>query len=300
MHLRGSAIIAALLVVALVAVIASKALVLQQTSVNQAIARSDYDIARETANAGLHWARAVLYDDGRRSSIDHMGEAWAQSTPPTEVGNAVVSGYIEDAQGRFDVNSLAISGKIDSIALRTFSRLLRNLDLPIELANSAADWLDTDGELISQQSAESAYYLALQPAYRPSGVPFGSIEELHKVRYFSPVILEKLRPFIIVLPKTVPININTASPELLAAIIPSLGLGDAQRIAEERTRSPYSSSSDFIARFPSGADTFPVTVQSQFFLVHGSVRHNESYIQTTALLQRQDTKWPQVIWQRQE
>lgn len=298
----GSAIVAALLVVALVAVIGGRLLVLQETSVNQALARDDYDAARETAMAGLHWARAILYDDGRRSSSDHTGEAWAQTTPPTEVGKATVSGQIEDAQARFNLNSLAINGKMDPTALSIFARLLSNLDLPPGLAEAAADWIDQDDELISQESAESAYYLRLQPPYRPSGVPYGSVEELLRVRGFTPSILEGLRPFVIALPNPAPVNINTASPELLSALVPTLSLGDARRIAIERLRTPFASTAEFLARLPDGGGGTlpPFGVQSQFFLVRGAVRQSGTYYQVTAMLQRQQSRWPRVVWQMQQ
>lgn len=296
---RGSAIVAALLVVALVALIGGRVLMVQGMSVSQSLARDDYDIARETANGGLHWARAILYDDGRRSSIDHRGEAWAQPMPPTVVGDATVSGYIEDAQGRFNLNSLAPNGKMDPLAVSVFSRLLSNLGLPPGLAEAATDWIDEDDELISQNSAESDYYVALQPGYRPSGLPYGSVEELLRVRGFSPSILEKLRPFVIALPTAAPVNVNTASPELLSALVPALSLGTAGRIAGERQNSPFNSTAEFFDRVPGGrGDRLPpLGVQSQFFLVAGSVRQSNTHYQVTSLLQRQDSRWPRIVWQ---
>ena len=296
---RGSAIVAALLVVALVAVIGGRVLMVQGMSINQSEARDDYDIARETASAGLHWARAILYDDGRRSSTDHLGEAWAQPMPPTVVGEATVSGFIEDAQGRFNLNSLAVKGKIDPLALAVFARLLSNLSLPSDLADSAADWIDEDDELISQNSAESGYYLGLQPPYRPSGLPYGSVEELLRVRGFSPTMLEKLRPFVIALPMPAPVNINTASPELLSALVLSLSPGDAGRIAAERERSPFKSTAEFLDRVPGvRSDQMPpLAVQSQFFLVSGSVRQSNTHYQVASLLQRQESRWPRIVWQ---
>ena len=296
---RGSAIVAALLVVALVAVIGGRVLMVQGMSISQSQARDDYDIARETASGGLHWARAILYDDGRRSSIDHLGEAWAQPMPPTVVGEATVSGYIEDAQGRFNLNSLAVNGKMDPVALSVFTRLLSNLGLPPGLAQTAADWIDEDDELISQASAETDYYMALQPGYHPSNLPFGSVEELLRVRGFSPSILEKLRPFVIALPTPAPANVNTASPELLSALVPALQYGNAGRIVAERQRSPFTSIAEFLKRVPGGGgdNIAPLGVQSEFFLVTGSVRQSNTYYQVTALLQRQQARWPRIIWQ---
>jgi general secretion pathway protein K len=272
---------------------------IQGMSVNQALARDDYDITRETASAGLHWARAILYDDGRRSSTDHLGEAWAQAMPPTVVADTTVSGYIEDAQGRFNLNSLAVGGKQDPLARAVFARLLSNLGLPPELAESATDWIDEDDELISQNSAETDYYMALQPRYRPSSLPYGSVEELLRVRGFSPSILEKLRLFVIALPTPATVNVNTASPELLSAVVPSLSLEQARRIAAERQRSPFTSTDQFLDSLPgSRSDKIsPLGVQSQFFLVSGAARQANTHYQVIALLQRQEARWPRIVWQ---
>jgi general secretion pathway protein K len=285
--------------VALVALIGARVLMIQGMSVNQSLARDDYDTARETASAGLHWARAILYDDGRRSSIDHLGEAWAQSMPPTVVGDTTVSGFIEDAQGRFNLNSLVGNGKTDPIALAVFSRMLANLGLAPGLAESAADWMDADDELISQNSAETDYYMSLRPPYRPSSLPFGSIEELLRVRGFSPSIIERLRRFVIVLPTPVPVNVNTASPELLSAIVPGLSLDSARSIALERQRSPFKSTVEFLDRMPGArSEKLPsLDVQSKFFLVSGSASQANTHYQVAALLQRQEARWPRIVWQ---
>lgn len=296
---RGSAIVAALLIVALVAVVGARVLMVQGMSISQSLARDDYDTARETASAGLHWARAILYDDGRRSSIDHLGEAWAQAMPPTVVGNATVSGTIEDAQGRFNLNSLAVNGKMDPVARSVFARLLANLGLSPGLAETATDWIDQDNELISQNSAETDYYMALQPGYRPSSLPYGSVEELLRVRGFSSSILDKLRPFVIVLPNSAPVNVNTASPELLSALVPALALGNASRIAGERQRSPFKSTEEFLDRVPDarGNKLPPLGVQSEFFLVSGAVRQSNTFYQVMALVRREEPRWPRIIWQ---
>lgn len=296
---RGSAIVAALLVVALVAVIGGRVLMIQGMSINQSLARDDYDTARETSSAGLHWARAILYDDGRRSSTDHLGEAWAQAMPPTVVGEATVSGYIEDAQGRFNLNSLAVNGKADPVAVAVFARLLANLGLSPGLAETATDWIDADEELISQNSAETDYYVKLRPPYRPSSLPYGSVEELLRVRGFSPSIIEKLRLFVIALPTPAPVNVNTASPELLSALVPGLPLDYARGIALERQRSPFTSATEFLDRVPgSRTSSLPaLDVQSRFFLVSGSARQSNTYYQVVALLQRQDARWPRIVWQ---
>jgi len=48
----------------------------------------------------LDWARAVLSDDRRSNSVDHLGEPWALRLPPMPVDKGELSGYIEDQHGQ--------------------------------------------------------------------------------------------------------------------------------------------------------------------------------------------------------
>ena len=101
-------------------------------------------------------------------------------------------------------------------------RLLEILALPDALAASLADWLDADGEPQPQDGAESGYYQGLQPPYLAANRPLGDVAELALVRGFDEAARTRLRAFVTALPRFTPVNVNTASPEVLAAVVGNL------------------------------------------------------------------------------
>ncbi len=84
------------------------------------------------------------------------------------------------------------------------------------LADSILDWKDED-DFPSAAGAESRYYRSLSPAYQPKNANFGVLEELLYVKGMTPLILEKLRPFV-TLNGTGKVNLNTASEIVLISI----------------------------------------------------------------------------------
>lgn len=301
---RGNAIIAALLVVALVATIGGKLLMTQEVWVAQVQARNSLDSAREAVLASLNWARAVLVDDTSDSKVDHNGEAWAQPMAVIALGDISISGRMEDEQAKFDLNSVALEGKPNTPAIAAFARLLATLNLPPSLADALVDWVDSDDETTPPGGAESGYYSGQTPSYRTPNSPLGSLEELLYVRGFDATTIQTLRPFVTVLPTPMTINANTASAEVLAATISSLPIDSARQVVAARRSKHFSSLEDFQSRLtPELREGIQnIGVQSQFFLAHGEAKIDvagESTIyRISSLLQRQEKKWPLVIWQR--
>src|ERR1700681_3797411 len=70
---KGVAIVLAMGVVALAAMAAAAIIVSQGTWSRQNELTSDHVQAQALVNAGVDWARAVLSDDRRSSSVDHLG-----------------------------------------------------------------------------------------------------------------------------------------------------------------------------------------------------------------------------------
>src|SRR6267378_1533337 len=142
---HGVAIVLAMGVVALAALAAIAIMVAQSTWSRQVELTAGHAQAQLLIQAGLDWARAVLSDDRRSNSVDHLGEPWALRLPPMPVENGELSGYIEDQQGKFNLNNLVKGGKVNLAQLAHFQRLLSVLGLPTALAGALADWIDADG-----------------------------------------------------------------------------------------------------------------------------------------------------------
>jgi general secretion pathway protein K len=294
----GAAAVAALLLAALVAALGGAILLSQETWIAQAVHQNDRLTARGLARIGVHWARAILYDDRSRSSADHLGEAWAQNMQPIEMDGATISGHIEDAEGRFDLNSLVVNGKRDAEALAIYARLLGMLDVPAELAQSLADWEDADDETADSGGAENYYYLALAQPYRAANAPLAALDELQWIKGYSPEAIARLTPYVTVLPAPASINANTASAEVLAAAT-GMSLSAAQQFVAGRVGKPLQQAGDLSVRLPAATGGGRLGVSSRYFIVDGVVRKGAARMHLEALLDRDNSGWPTIVWLRQ-
>jgi general secretion pathway protein K len=296
---RGVAIILVMLIVAIATVLATYLAQQQQLWQRQVESQFDRAQARRLGIAGIDWARAVLADDATASQTDHEGEIWALRLPAMPVDQGEVIGVIEDRQGLFNLNNLVRNGQSSAPDIAQFQRLLALLGLPGELAISLADWMDSDSEAQYPGGAEDVYYLSLAVPYRSANHPLAELGELAVVKGFDERSIERLRPFVSVLPLSLPVNVNFAPAEVLAAVIPDMKLSDALVMVRERHSRPFKDISDFTQRAPKGANIMNIndlSVNSSFFLVTGRARIARSQVTTQALLQRTGG-WPMVVWQ---
>jgi len=295
---RGAAVIVAMLIVALAAIAASGFMFRSQLEWRKLENASDLDQARWILRAAEQWGATVLMDDARNSSVDHLGEAWAQELPPVEAEGYEIAGRIEELDGRFNLNNLVSGGQINQGQLAMFQRLLTVLRLPPELAEDIADWLDDDTEPLHEGGAESAYYLALAPPYMAADRPLASVDELIQVRGMNKDILEQLRPYVSVLPSGSRVNVNTASAEVLAAQVASLTLEEAHAVAAKRDRAWFRDIGEFQRALPQGLSSGAgmVAVGSQYFMVRARARHNRVMVGSRALFRRNGTELPAILW----
>jgi general secretion pathway protein K len=299
---RGIAIVLAISVVAMAAMVAAAIMVSQSTWARQLELTAEHVQARAVLQAGADWARAVLSDDRRLSEVDHLGEPWALRLPPMPVENGELVGQIEDQQGLFNVNNLVTDGKVNVAQLEHFRRLLSILGLPTPLAYTLADWIDADGQPQPQGGAEDAYYLALDPPYLAANRPLIDIAELALVGGFDDGVRARLRPYITALPGATAVNVNTAPPEVLAAVIDGLDLGNAQALVAQRDRAYFRDTGDFTKRLPRDAVAAAgdISVSSDYFMASLRVTIGGAQARGRALLSRlgTGTGWPIVVWRK--
>src|SRR5213596_397839 len=128
-YARGAAIVMAMLLAALAATIAATLLWQQQRWAGEYERRRDQVQAQALAMAGVQWARQILFENAP-ASIVHLGQPWAYRLPSTPIENGSIGGYITDAQGRFNVNNLAVAGSAGDAARVTLQRLFARLGMP--------------------------------------------------------------------------------------------------------------------------------------------------------------------------
>ncbi len=287
----GVALITALLVVAM-AVAAGVAIATRQ---HIDIRRSENlfttDQALLYARGGESWAMAILARDRRDSEIDHPGEDWARQIPPLPVDGGSVSGYIEDMQGRFNINNLAVNGESTAIDLDRLRRILESVGLEPALAGTIADWVDSDIEPRFPDGAEDDSYLGGEAPYRAANRPMISVSELRLVKGFTAESVDRLLPHVSALPVATAININTATEVVLQSLLPDLDSAAVEQLVEAREEEAFASVEDFL-RHPvfegKSLGNQRLGVSSEYFSVTSDAQIGAGRLQLTSLIQRTD------------
>ena len=305
-HQRGAALLAAMLTVALVATFAAGALWQQWKSIEVEGAERQRTQARWLLTGALDWARVILREDARagdaNAPADHLAEPWAVplqearlssflAALPDGMGNTgstvdddklaqnvLLSGAITDLQGRLNVANLLQSEQLDAKTVLAFERLFDVLSVP-----PAQLSLLTQGLLAAQKQNSSA---PLMP------------QRVSQLSWFglSPQALQTLSPHITVLPMRTPVNLNTASLQVLYASVPGLSLSDAQRLVQQRERQHWASVEAFqkaLGRTLSLEGTH--SVNTRYFEVMGRLRMPQTVLQERSLVQR-DASDLKIIW----
>lgn len=265
-----------------------------------AIVRSEASQAQLQAWAVListqDWVKSALKFDAQQSKTDNLQELWAQPMPPVPFDGGTIGGWLEDAQGRLNVNKLANPDPIQrQQALEQFNRLCQVLTLDCPFWSAVADWVDTD-DIPSAGGAETAIYLGMQPARRAANQPIVAIEELQAVQGMSAQLLQRLSPYLIALPQDFPININTAKMPVIMALAPWMSEDQAKLILTGQQKQPFESLQQVSQLLRQGSvqdsdinllvNERQLSVATGFFLLHAQAEYGGRRWQAGALIKR--------------
>lgn len=227
----GIAIITVLLVISLATIVIASMVGRQQLDLRRERNEAFISQARSLALSGEKFATAVLFRDvkvGDRENSDSLDDDWAQTLPPIPIDNAALEGCIVDMQGKFNLNNLVdAEGKPVQPYVDQFGRLLQELNIDRSKLQAVVDWIDSDVNAMTPDGAEDDYYSGLEPAYRAANASFVSVSELQLVKGFSTLVEEEqadyelLVPHITALPALggpTPVNVNTATPQVMASL----------------------------------------------------------------------------------
>lgn len=294
---RGAALLSAMLTVALVATFAAAALWQQWRTVEVEAAERARIQAAWLLVGGLDWARLLLREDGRSGGADHLGEPWAvpleearlsdflaaQRNVSTDIGpdvmEAFLSGQIVDQQSLMNVTNLVDTGKVSVKDMQAFARLFALLALPQAQLDTLAEnlrfALDTSAENRSSP-------LAPLPPQRVEQLTWLGLPE-------STVTV--LQPHVTILPVRTPVNLNTASAEVMHATVPGLSMADAQRLVSARERSPLRNVNEAEVAIGAAQGIFAaeqafVGFNTNYFEVRSRLRLDQLRLEERALVRR--------------
>lgn len=213
---QGMALLTVLLLVVAIVVVAGSMLASQKLSIRQTSLVLDNNQNRQNLQSGLVIAKSIIEQEQQTNDHDGMEDAWAKPMPSIELGGQRLQIHLNDASGRFNLNNLYQDGQVNDLAYASLKSLLSNLGLEINIAREVLDFQDTDASVYGDGGDEQVVYA---DGGNFANQPFVSIEQLLALPSMDMVSYQRLRPFVSVSPKFLPINVNTADPLLISAVL---------------------------------------------------------------------------------
>jgi len=272
---RGAALLTAMIIVTLVATLASSMVWQQWRAVQVESAERARTQAAWVLSGALDFARLILREDQRSGRPTALTEPWATPLAESRLSTflavdkanaedgpeAFLSGQITDAQGRYNLTNLITNNAIDPNEQATLERLCQSVSIDASVAVRIATGL-RDAMAAASGGTGSATAPLLPHTFDQLawlGVDVGS--------------LAALRPFVVLLPTPMPLNVNTAPREVLAAVIKGLDLATAERLVQMRQSQPFKDPGSFTAQLNVvGPLTAKLDVRSSYFEVRGRLR----------------------------
>jgi general secretion pathway protein K len=291
---RGAALLTAMIIVTLVATLAAAMVWQQWRAVQVETAERARTQAAWILTGALDWARLILREDARNAGADHLGEPWAvplaearlstflaadKDNNADDAPEAFLSGSIVDAQARYNLRNLCdAAGKPIEDEVAALRRLFESTGVAPDLAARIATGLHdaivggANAPLMPQTVAQLNWL----------GVDDDSVRLMAQT--------------VVMLPVPTAINFNTAPREVLAAVVPTLDLGSAERLVQARQRNHFKSTAEFLTLMPSGAQLAAAKIlekntnrygtSSNFFEVHGRLRLGDRVLEESSLVER--------------
>ena len=311
---RGVAVITALLLTALAITVVASLFWQQQVQV-RSMENQRQRLQTQWAMRGMvDFARFWLRQDN--PSLTALDGVWA--TPIEEARlddyvdrekvemekfDATVSGRALDAQGRFNLTNLVdVMGNPSPPHLQAYQRLLGNLQLDSGLAQATADAVVRARPKARAATGSNDAKTATTTSGSSEPVAMTQLEDLLAIPGYTPQIIDKLRDYVIVLPQVTPINVNTASAEVLSAVT-DMSVSEASALTLSNPRKKFVDRANFLNNIngKNAIDGVALDVKSQYFLTVIRVRLDRAALDAQALVWRQPNpqRTTSLVWLRE-
>ncbi|MFC7290358.1 type II secretion system minor pseudopilin GspK [Hirschia litorea] len=236
---HGAALITALLIVSVMSVTALSVIESLRFSMKLSGNMAQREQARlyalgaeQLAIATINAARK-LSPQGEEKRYPALDE-WTRTPLLFPIDGGSIKGKVEDGSNCFNLNAVVRLGEgervivADGENIKRLARLFEytgvSLGESVGLANSIADWIDTNNTP-EYGGAEDPDYSIQQPPYRTSATLLADVSELKVIKGFTPEMVDKMAPWLCARPnmKLSPLNINTLTLEDLPLFLTYLG-----------------------------------------------------------------------------
>ena len=304
---RGAALLTAILLVALVSSLAASMVWQQWRAVQVEGAERVRAQATWVLAGALDWARLILREDGRNGGADHLGEPWAiplaearlstflavdgdNTAIDADAPEAFLSGRVDDAASRYNLRNLVNSdGDLVPEEVIVLKRLCENAGQSPALADGLAQSVrQATLAMMAVQSGDAQVMAKLggEDGMRKAPIMPLSPDKLLWLGLDAGT-LERLRPYLTILPDASQVNVNTAPKEVIAAVIDGLDLARAARIVQTRQRNPLKTTDELRNVLGAGNWDFSrIAVKSDYFEIRGRLRLDDNVIEQRHLVNR--------------
>lgn len=290
---RGAALLTALFIMTLVAIVA----VAMSTKLQLDIYRTRLVVVQDklylTSQAVMFWAMDELKNKSteltkanKQGEVLHFPHKLQHIVEPVQL-----TGVLYDMHARFNVNNL-LEKKYTVSFLKLLNAIHPDLNTKeqLNLILAIQNWI-APVNLNAGKDEFTSYYLAQKPAYYPGHQLLRSISELRLVRFMTAPLLQKIQPYITVLPETTAVNINTAPLAVLMSLGKGLNKAQASELISKRQQEGIKNLKD-IAELLNKLDLplGQITIDSQYFLSVATVTNEEYTLKVYTLLKRSRDK----------
>jgi general secretion pathway protein K len=309
----------AMMIVALVATL-SAAMVWQQwrsvqvESAERARAQSHWILV-----GALDWARLILREDARNGGADHLGEVWAaplaearlstflavDKSHADDAPEAFLSGGITDSQARYNLANLIRDGRVDPAELEVLKHLFENINVSPDVAASISKiMMNSSPPPLRPPAPGSSINVPASTAPadpKPDAIQVSprSVPQLAWYGIDANTI-KRIEPYVVILPRATPVNLNTAPREVLAAVVDGMDLGTAERLTQNRQRTPFKNLEDAQKLVPESMQLIPtrVTTPTEFLEIRGRLRLEDRVLEERTLIRRSGREVTAVFRER--
>ena len=288
---RGAAILMAMIIVTLVVTLAAGMVWQQWRAVQVEAAERARTQSAWILGGALDWARLILREDARSGRPTALSEPWAVPLAEARLStflaadkdntddapDAFLSGLIADAQARYNLrNLIGLEGKVLPTELAALERLCQAIGVSSDVATRIAEGLR---DALAPPAASGAGATASLLPRSVSQLAWLGVD---------PQTVRRIEPYVVLLPKPTPVNVNTAAREVLVAAVKGLDLATAERLMQVRQRTPFKSLQEVEAQVPALAPLSPqqLDVKSNFFEVNGRLRLGDRVLEQRSLVER--------------
>lgn len=293
---KGSALITALFIMALIAAAATAMIYEMQISISNAEQTFNYSQALQYNATVADWALDTL-QNAVKNSHTTPADKIPNLYPPTKVNGGQYRGVLYDMQAKFNLNNLADPKYRDGFT-HLLSVILPTDKDPKLLSDAISNWVSPPGQ----------FPLTFDDAYKKAGLPYTAahrfmlnISELRKVAGVTAPFYRLLTQYVTVLPKKdTKLNINTAVIADLLTLNKNISLQTANVLASAR---PFGSDAEIAKNsiiLNHKIQTSLLTPISYFFVARSLVQLGTQTLLTNNYITRNQTNGKtSILWQTQ-